>query len=302
MVAQASTLNWLLVGRIVSGIGGVVVNVVMTKMVFDWFAGRKIATAMAIFISSWPMGIGLALLILPGLAGIGGLGLAWTGVTIATSLALVLFVVIYRAPEGEVAARGELKAVALPWLPLTMAAVIWALYNAALAMVFGFGPIILAERGLTAATASSATSLFMFAIVIAAPLGGWAADRTGLRDAFILISLIAAVVLFPVMLYLPISYAWIAFGAAGFIVGLAPGPMVSLPAQILSPQTRAFGTGIYYSVYYVLMMMAPPVAGAIADYLNDADVAFVLSAVMMAGAILAFGVFRRATVAARIES
>ncbi len=52
-------------------------------------------------------------------------------------------------------------------------------------MVFGFGPIILVERGLPAYSASSATSLFMFAIVVSAPLGGWVADRFGLRDTFI---------------------------------------------------------------------------------------------------------------------
>jgi hypothetical protein len=37
----------------------------MTKMVADWFAGKEIATAMAIFVNSWPAGIALGLLTLP---------------------------------------------------------------------------------------------------------------------------------------------------------------------------------------------------------------------------------------------
>jgi MFS family permease len=104
------------------------------------------------------------------------------------------------------------------------------------------------------------------------------------------------------MLYLPVSYAWVGFGVAGFLVGLAPGPIVSLTAQILSPQTQAFGTGIYYSVYYVLMMLAPPVAGAIADYIQDTNVALILAALMIGAAILAFGIFRRSAIPATIES
>jgi len=37
-------------GRLVAGAGVVLLNVQMTKMVADWFAGREIATAMAIFV------------------------------------------------------------------------------------------------------------------------------------------------------------------------------------------------------------------------------------------------------------
>lgn len=301
LAGQASTLGLLLAGRIVSGIGGVVVNVLMTKMVIDWFAGRNIATAMAIFLSSWPLGIAMALLVLPGLAGVGGLGLASAGVTLATAVALIMFGVIYRTPEDATVRSSGLKAVALPWGSLTLAAAVWALYNAAVAMIFGFGPVILTDRGLTPTVASSAISLFMFAVVIAAPLGGWAADRTGLRDGFILISLIAAIILFPALLYLPVSYAWVSFGVAGFIIGLAPGPIVSMPSAILSQQARAFGMGVYFSIYYVLMMIAPPLAGAIADRLGNADVTFVLATIMMAAAILALGVFRRTAIAVRVE-
>ena len=44
-------------GRLLAGLGGVLLNVLMSKMVTDWFAGREIASAMAIFVNSWPVGI-----------------------------------------------------------------------------------------------------------------------------------------------------------------------------------------------------------------------------------------------------
>ena len=39
-------------GRLLAGIGGVLLNVLMSKMVTDWFGDREIATAMAIFVNS----------------------------------------------------------------------------------------------------------------------------------------------------------------------------------------------------------------------------------------------------------
>ena len=292
IVGSASTLDWLLVGRVVSGIGGVVVNVVMTKMVIDWFAGRNIATAMAIFISSWPMGIALALVLLPWLAARGGLDLAWFCVTAATGIALVLFTLCYRTPEG-LSARGKLNPVGLNWGALLAAAGVWAFYNSGVALVFGFGSIMLVAQGLSAVSASTATSLFMFAFVISTPIGGWLADRSGGRDVVIAISLGAGVVLFPTMPSLPLSYALIAFALAGVVVGLGAGSIFSLPSAVLSPEGRAFGMGVYFSIYYLLMMAAPPVAGAFAERLGQVDVTFVLASAMMAAALASLWVFRR---------
>ena len=52
LMAFAPTWHWQIAGRIVAGLGGVVLNVLMSKMVTDWFAGKEIATAMAIFVNS----------------------------------------------------------------------------------------------------------------------------------------------------------------------------------------------------------------------------------------------------------
>ena len=60
-VALSSDWSVQIGGRLVAGIGGVILNVLMSKMVTDWFAGREIATAMGIFVNSWPVGIALAL-------------------------------------------------------------------------------------------------------------------------------------------------------------------------------------------------------------------------------------------------
>src|ERR1700678_908704 len=65
--AMAASDSWSvqIAGRLVAGSGGVLLNVQMTKMVADWFAGKEMATAMAVFVNSWPAGVAIALLTLP---------------------------------------------------------------------------------------------------------------------------------------------------------------------------------------------------------------------------------------------
>ena len=66
--------GWQIAGRLVAGAGGVLLNVQITKMVTDWFAGKEIATAMAIFVNSWPAGVALSLLMLPAIGTAYGVG------------------------------------------------------------------------------------------------------------------------------------------------------------------------------------------------------------------------------------
>src|SRR5206468_467170 len=47
-------------GRLLSGIGAVLMNILLAKMVADWFAEREMSTAMAVMLTSWPVGLGVA--------------------------------------------------------------------------------------------------------------------------------------------------------------------------------------------------------------------------------------------------
>ena len=62
------TLFLIAVGRLLCGMGAIVVTVVMTKVVIDWFAQHEMATAMGIFLAGYPAGMGLALVTLGPLA------------------------------------------------------------------------------------------------------------------------------------------------------------------------------------------------------------------------------------------
>lgn len=294
LIAWAPTWGLLVTGRLLAGVGGVALNVVMTKMVIDWFVGREISTAMSIFINSWPLGIALALFALPIISANGGLQLAWITVLASITVALVAFVLIYQPADTATEAVTEIKITSFPVYPLLLAGTAWALSNAALAMVFSFGPALLTERGLGLTTASALISAFMLCLAIAIPIGGVLADRSGKRDAVITFGLSSFVVLAPVIMYAPIAIVPAAVLIFGFLSGLCFGPIVGMPATILPPQSRAFAMGVYFTIYYVAMMGAPVLAGALADYSQTLRATWWFGVLLVIVSIISVALFHRA--------
>src|SRR5215510_7901537 len=96
-MALADAWSFQIAGRLVAGIGGVLLSVQLTKMTTDWFAGKEIATAMGIVINSWPTGIALSLLALPAIGTAGGAGAVFIAVCLVVAVGIVLML-LYQPP------------------------------------------------------------------------------------------------------------------------------------------------------------------------------------------------------------
>ena len=294
-LAMAASPAWSLqiAGRVVSGAGGVLLNVQMTKMVADWFAGREISTAMAIFVNSWPAGVALSLLSLPVIGAAYGVGAVYVAVAVLIAPCLLL-VATYRPPANLVAATS-----ASAWpdrsalVAVTTAGLIWALFNVGFAVIFSFGPSLLVERGWTIAQAGSIISIVLWLAVVSVPAGGMLADRIG-RPQLVLAG--GSVLFAALMLVLPRSSDVILpVIALGLVCGQPAGPIMSLPAQVLRPATRAIGMGIFYTVYYAAMMLGPIIGGACAKWAGSAAAAFDFGAVVLLACPLILWGFNRIT-------
>jgi MFS family permease len=294
LMAFAPTWHWQIAGRIVAGIGGVVLNVLMSKMVTDWFAGKEIATAMAIFVNSWPAGIALCLFLLPAIVATKGIATALLLTTAFCALGFVLLATLYRSPP-HAGSGAPVPPAAWPRPPAIRAMVaagsIWGLFNAAIGMVFGFGTILLVERGWGLAAAGSATSLVLWLISISVPFGGILADRTGKHMEIMLIGFaLFAVTLLGATRTDAVVPAFVALGLVG---GLSAGPIMSLPARVLTPPVRAVGMGIHFTLFYVFVVAAPIVAGILSTRIGTAGTAFDLGAFMLALCFPAYWAFER---------
>jgi predicted MFS family arabinose efflux permease len=238
------------------------------QMVADWFGDRDLATAMGILVVSWPVGIGLALVVLGPLS----VATSWTlalqtstGVCVA---ALLLVALLYREPatsstkaiKPQPASR--LTRLGLTRQELTFASLsgaVWTFYNVAYIIVVSFAPLLLADRGLAVANAALISSAATWPLIISIPLGGVLADRTGRGEAIMHACFLGMAVCIPFMLTAPSPLIMLAI--IGLVVGPAAGIIMSLPARVLRPETRSLGMGVYYTWYYVGMAALPGIAG-----------------------------------------
>jgi MFS family permease len=277
-MAASEAWGWQIAGRLVAGSGGVLLNVLMTKMVTDWFAGKEIATAMAIFVNSWPAGIAISLLILPAIGIAHGVAAVYLAVAALIAIGILLLLAGYRAAPGVAAApiaatRPDGRAI----LAVIAAGLIWGLFNTGFAIIFSFGPSLLTECGWSITAAGSAISIVLWLSVASVPAGGLLADRFKRPHAIMTAGFLVVAAL---MLALPRSDAVIAVVIAlGLVGGLPAGPIMSLPASTLAPATRAIGMGIFYTVYYAVMMLGPVIGGACAKWYGTAGAAFDFGAV-----------------------
>jgi MFS family permease len=281
-LAMAFSASWSIqiAGRLVAGAGGVMLNVQMTKMVTDWFAGREIATAMAIFVNSWPAGVAISLLTLPAIGAAYSVSAVYLAVAAMIGCGIVLLAALYQPPPNFIAAtaaRARLDRNTV--IALIAAALIWGLYNVGFATIFSFGPSMLVEHGWSITAAGSAISIVLWLTVVSVASGGFLADRIG-RPGLIIVA--GCIVFAMLMILLPRSGAVIAITVAlGLVCGLPAGSIMSLPARVLQPATRAIGMGLFFTVYYAGMMLGPAVAGACAKWAGSAGTALDFGAAMI---------------------
>jgi MFS family permease len=300
-LAMALSGSWTVqvAGRLVAGAGGVLLNVQMTKMVADWFAGKEIATAMAIFVNSWPAGVAISLLTLPSIGTAYGVGAVYLAVAALIGVAFIILAVAYQPPAHSVttaATSTRLDRNAL--VAVVAAGLLWGLYNVAFAVVFSFGPSMLVERGWSIAAAGSTISIVLWLAGISVPSGGFLADRTKRPQSIVVAGCIVFATLMVVLSHSGAVILTVI--ALGLLSGLPAGPILSLPARVLQPATRPIGMGVFYTLYYATMMLGPVIGGAYAKWAGSAAAAFDFgAAVLLACPVLLWGFNRIAVIIPR---
>lgn len=289
LMAIAEGWYGFVAGQAIAGIGGVTLNILMTKMAADWFEGREIATAMAIFINSWPLGIALALVLLPPLIAAISLESAFWLISALSAIFAALVFLFYRAPAAQANSILRRRPNASETRAALLAGFVWGLFNAGLAVVFGFGAALLVESGATLETAARITSLVVWTTAIVAPFGGMIADRTKNVPVLIAWGLVLLAVL--TVLTGLTGGAWYLFVAIGCATGAIAGAIMSLPTKVLPKEARTMGMGLFFTVYYVSFVVSPPLAGFVSDVTGATASAFVLGGCFQVAAMLALWKF-----------
>jgi predicted MFS family arabinose efflux permease len=255
-------------GRLTSGIGATLFNLVLAKMATDWFARREIVLAMAVVLATWPFGIALGLFIEPRIA----VAFGWRPVMLLAGgiclVSLLLVALFYRTPPAETEVASNAQGAGVPqWrtlAPVVVAGIMWGSFNAGLVTYFSFVPSFLAAGGgLSMADAGALTSIALWVGMMSIPFGGFMVQRIGRPFATIIVfCTLAATSLALIVAGMPPFLTCILFGLA---IGPPPGVITSLPARVLAPTERAIGFGVFYTCHFLLQASGPAIGGWIHD-------------------------------------
>lgn len=282
LMGSASDANTLYAGRLVTGVGGTIYNVILTKMVTEWFFEKEIVLSLGIMLAAWPCGLALGLVIHAPIAAAYG----WSWVMYVTAFAalasLLLTVLFYRVPPTPLDVPAQPLRYGLPsrqFVQMSVTGVTWAMYNAVLILVISFGPDALVAAGYARGPAQSITSLFMWTAMISVPVGGRLLQSVKrVTPALVALLLGSAATLVVIA-----GGTWpeASLIVLGIIAGIPAGALIALSAEAVSPENRGPGLGIFYTWYYLGMTIIPALAGALRDATGSAKSPLLLSALLM---------------------
>jgi predicted MFS family arabinose efflux permease len=283
LMGAAGDATTLYAGRLVTGVGGTIFNVILTKMVTEWFFGKEIVLALSIMLTAWPIGLALGLVIHEPAAQAYGWSAVMYMTAVAALAALVLTALLYRAPPSPLDLPDEPLRYGLPAREMVHTSVVgigWALYNAAFILVVSFTPDMLVAAGHARGAASALTSLFMWTTMVSVPLGG----RLLQSSRHVTPGLVACLLGASAMLVVLIAGSWprTSLVLLGIIAGIPAGALMSLSAEAVRRENRGPGLGIFYTWYYLGMTLVPPIAGALRDATGRASAPVLLAALLMA--------------------
>ena len=291
-VCSALSPAWtgFVTARVIAGTGGVLVNVLMTKMAADWFSDGALATAMAIFVNSWPVGIAIGLLVIPSISLTFGTSAVFYIGALWAAGALCLVQVLPPPPSRQVAGLPAKWPDRRNGLLVALAGLVWAFFNAAFVVVFSFGPAMLREEGMSLIGAGGAVSLVLWFSIAGVFVGGVLSDK--LRAPTAIIAACGVLIIAAILYAGNTSPSFIAFAAIGVLIGLPAGAIMALPARLLPVPERVRGMGYFYTVFYAVIVLSPVAAGALAVRTGSANTAFQTSAILMTAGLFCFAVLK----------
>jgi len=293
LVSSVATESWTLgLGRVLAGAGFLFNTLYFSKMVTDWFDGREMATAMSILVMSWPFGIAMGQVGHAWMADLYGWQVPFQAASGYCLLAAIGLFVWYRPPNGSPLAKtgASHRLSRQEWGLIVCAGIAWGVFNAGYVVYLTFGPKMLQALGQSALTAASVISVGSWLMILSGALCGQIADRFGRRDTILMVCMAAAVVSLGL---LSVAHAGIAASLLFGLIGMAPaGVIMALAGQAVRPDRRAFGMGVFFTVYYAIMMAAPPLSGALFDATGNAMMPLVFGMVLFASVVPASLAFR----------
>ena len=281
------------IGRSAAGVGAVAMIVLQNKIIADWFTGRRFMWAISVSVAAYPIGIGLAQIILPPLALAYGWQAAFLSDAVPMAVALVLFLASFRpSPHAAPMPRRFSLPGGRECLLLVVAGLIWTAYTAGYSGYTGYVPSLMAARGEGLVLTGLVLTIATWGNVPATLLGAGLAARFGgfrvflFGTAALVVGMTGAA-----LLDWPVTCAVV----IGIVGSFHPGVIMAVGTLSARPENRAVGMGLFYSMYYAGGAVVPAMCGWAADMTGGPEGALLAAAAVSALAVPMYLLHRRMT-------
>jgi predicted MFS family arabinose efflux permease len=289
--ASATGPSGIVLGRAIGGTGAVAMIVLQGKIIADFFTGRRFMIGISVSACAFPVGVGLAQIVLPPVSHAFGWQAALLTEAAIPCLALVLFLVSYRQPPSVASQpRGFSWPSKRECLLVVIAGAIWTAYTSGYSGYTSYVPSTLTARGESLAMIGLVLVIATWGNVPATMLGGGLAARFGGLRIFLIAN--AALVI-------GMTGTALTGGAIGwaFLVGVVgsihPGVIMAVGTLSARPENRAVGMGLFYSIYYLGGTISPTLCGYAADRLGGPEGGVLAAAALSAITVPLFLLHRK---------
>ena len=269
IVATSSNIFQAYVGRIVSGIGGLTLAIVLPQLISRWFLDKELSFGMGIFNTAMPLGTILSL----NLFSVIGNDLGWETPILITStssvFALLMFLLLFRKPTGKVESTksNALSNIKRLGIPIWLMGLSWMWFNAAFISFITFSSEFFVDKGFEHSFAGLLSSLVMLGSLFLSPLIGYLVHRFGKEEVFIGMGGLTLGALILAILTLPNTVSLLIL--MGLAVALVPAPIFSLPSKIVEPRNLGLAFGIITACLNIGVLIGPFLAGLARDFSGD---------------------------------
>ena len=286
--ALADGFPMLLAGRLLAGVGGVTILMLVIKMTADRYAGPLLSTATSIVIVSWPLGTGLALVLLGPVETAHGwrVVMGLSALPVLAGFALTWLVGHGAAPP--VAGGAPPAKVGIGFV--AGAALSWGTYNGSIVVMATFLPALFISIGLAAEAAAARSSIVLWSFAVVVPFCGFLADRVIGRTGAVVTGMALTAASF--LLVMPTGGAAWVLVLLGIGLALPPGALTAQVGDATPPAARALVFGWYAAGSYCGMTSAPWIAGRLRDVSGDPNAPMLWGAGLMLILVPLYGWFR----------
>jgi NNP family nitrate/nitrite transporter-like MFS transporter len=272
IVAISPSFEWILLGRVLAGVGTQSITVVAPAIISQWFPPAELGTAMGIYGTGLPIAVVLAFDLL------GRLGIAY-GWRLPFYLEVVVGIAVLglfwrfvrdgpliRKPQDEITHPAARLRKSLMNHEAWKIGAYFLLVMAGWAAFTTWASTLLNEsKGLDLAYATSLASVPMMMSLVCMPFIGWFSDRIRRRKLLITIgsTLMTSVIL--IISYTSGLTLILSFVILGVAFALIPGMVFSLAGEALGPGSAGTSFGILITCVSVGQAVAPYLVGLVRD-------------------------------------